>query len=130
MNFLKQEEGFTLLETLVAFAIMVIALAVFYPVFSSTYTRIHQSDERAYAVEFALSKLNEEFILEDWEAFPKEGEDDLWEWEINLDDFEHSSDGDSARGTLRRLNIEMTPKESTLGRAIVFERIVNVEPGA
>ena len=46
MKLLKEEEGFTLLETVVAFAILSAAFAVFYPIFSSSYTHIDTAKKR------------------------------------------------------------------------------------
>lgn len=59
MSVIKQQSGFTLLETLVALSVLAISLGVIYQIFGTSLRNMQYTKEYSYAQMLAESKLSE-----------------------------------------------------------------------
>lgn len=124
MNILADEDGFTLLETLVAFAIMVMAFAVFYPIFSNTHTRIDLAKQRGEGLMVAIALMEEELLVRRWVDLPKEGETQGWSWRVSSAAFDHASNSPTAPGELIEVRVVLTHSDGRVGGPIELNRVV------
>lgn len=79
----RSDEGFTLLEVLVATAILAMAFGAIFPIFGSMPGRLQAIEHRAALVAFTTEKLEEELIRRDWVGMPFEREEDGWRWSVD-----------------------------------------------
>jgi len=77
-----KEEGFTLLEVLVATAIMALAFGALFPIFSTSYERVAAIGARQEAMEVAFTALDIAMIEQDWLNLLKSGEEGNWNWKV------------------------------------------------
>lgn len=118
------EDGFTLLEVVVAVAITASALAVLYPIFAASPGRLQVTEDRILAAQFLSSELDLVLTTQVWQDLPKEGEFRSWSWSIAGETYVHSSDGDTASDFLYLVTAQITPNNRRMGGAIVFKRMV------
>lgn len=108
----NMSRGFTLLEVLVAFAILTFSLAGVFGVFSNSLRAVRTGEEYAHATALARARLAEVGISDRSISDPSSGEDDDgYRWRV---DFEEMSD------------ITITPTDSGL---VPFRVTVLVEWG-
>jgi len=126
---LDHDEGFTLLEVVIALAIFSLALGVLYPIFSSTHGRLAEANARAIGVSLVSSVLEEQRLLSDWGNFPKEGSANGWDWSASVEAFPHETDSEIAPGSLLKLQVTAAHTKGLWGTPVVFHRIVWVPEG-
>lgn len=83
MKVSEKDDGFTLLEVVVAVAILAIALGALFPIFGAGLGRVKYSNQRADAVALAETKLLEVLAIGRWDELPKSGEDGVFQWAIS-----------------------------------------------
>ena len=118
------DKGFTLLEVVVAVMVLALALGAIYPMYASTPGRLKQAESRALAARVLESEITNQLLLEDWEALPKSGDHDQWQWTLEGTTYAHPSDSQYPDDYLYKVTGTITPTNSRLGAPIVFERIV------
>jgi general secretion pathway protein I len=119
-----REDGFTLLEVVVAIAILSFSLAVLYPAFGKSAIRLDATSKRAYGLSLAEARLSSVLVSEDWSGLPRAGEDNGWQWQVEGERYAHASDGETATGFLYKVTVTATPPRPGLGGPLVLERIV------
>ena len=124
VNYLAEDDGFTLIETLVAFTIFLMAFGVLYPIFSSSHARIDVANQRGMGLVIATALMEEEVLIENWADLPKEGIQDGWNWRVSSAAFAHVSDSETAPGDLFELKVVLTPIDARIGSAIELNRVV------
>ncbi|WP_193222070.1 prepilin-type N-terminal cleavage/methylation domain-containing protein [Amylibacter sp. SFDW26] len=81
MSLRHKEKGFSLLETLVAFALATMVLAIFYKTTGVTLTQSHKALSEHQRLQLAESILDEYLIVPDTAL--KGRFDGRWEWQIS-----------------------------------------------
>jgi prepilin-type N-terminal cleavage/methylation domain-containing protein len=124
MSRISSEEGFTLLEVIVAVAIMAAAMGVLYPIFAATPGRVRASQERNLAVSELQSQMEKVLVTKNWQDLPSEGTFNGWEWRLTGDVFVHASDEPTSADFLFRLRGSISNENARFGPPIEFERVV------
>jgi len=114
----SEDCGFTLLEVVVAIAILAIAFGSLFPIFGSGLGRIKSSDERFFAVALAESKLRELLVIKNWNDLPQSGEEADWQWMLT-----RTPDSVEKAGPLL-LQVEVAHKTNRWVKPIIFNRTV------
>lgn len=127
MTIQRGNEGFTLLETIVALAILAMALGALYPIFSIGPIRASSIETRTNGSSVALSKLEEVLLTGDWDSLPLSGVEAGWSWSVDKTDYAHSSDGDAAYGKLIIVASTVEPSSLRFGKTLTLQRVVLVE---
>lgn len=107
------EEGFTLLETVLAVAILAMAFGAIYPIYATSVPKVTATQHRRHVVELAESKLEEVILMANWQGLPQGEEAAIWQdvgngWQwklmqVALDDAVATTDG--VQGRLLHLRI-------------------------
>lgn len=124
MNCPRNDSGFTLLEVVVSVAILAMALGVLFPIFGASPGRLDVAHQRALAAADLAAKIEEQILLEDWQALPRQGEFGAWRWSLEGLVESHTSDSDTQQEFLFKLIGETVPANAAYGTPIRFERIV------
>lgn len=108
----RLSRGFTLLEVLVAFAILTFSLAGVFGVFSNSLRAVRTGEEYAHATALARARLAEIGAADLSDIGPADGEDDAgYRWRIDVEDM---------------LDAPVSPSDSGLVPVVV---VVSVEWG-
>ena len=117
--------GFSILETLVAFALVAMVLAVFYRTTGTTLVHANQSLGQYQRTELAKAVLDEYLVLPD---FPNEGEfGNRWVWKILISDITDipATRYDTLIG-VKRITVEVSERASPNQKTVLFtERIMH-----
>ena len=114
--------GFSLLEVLVAFAILALALGVLLQIFANSLRAVSSSEEYTHATLLAESKLatvGREIPLEEGET---EGEfDDKYRWRVNIQPYQWEEDGEiveNLAADIFQVNVEVYWGEQPRQRSV------------
>ncbi|MCJ9430038.1 type II secretion system protein [Kordiimonas marina] len=77
------EAGFTLLEVVIATAIMALAFGTLYPIFASIPSHLARSQDREAIVAYGESVMQQQILLHNWSALPASGTEGEWQWEAS-----------------------------------------------
>lgn len=121
---LADDRGFSLLEVVVALAIFSATVGVLYPMFGEASLRVDATGKRAYGVAIAVSKMEEQLVLADWQALPKQGVTGDWNWEIEGAKYDHDTDRPDDEDFLYKIVVTVTPPNSRIGAPVRLQRIV------
>lgn len=128
----QKNRGFTLLEVLVAFSITALALGVMYRIYAKGTTSAILGKEYAEAVNIAESKLAAAGVEESLDNGVSSGtENNKYEWQISVDDYEYNDDGDNGfEQPLQLKEIELLVSWDSLGkhRSINLHTLRPVQP--
>ena len=85
---LRSDVGFSLLEVLVAVAILSLAFAALFPIFGSAPKVLSDANEASFAVELAQAHLEEAALMGACSDVAAKGEQDDWGWEVTAEAYE------------------------------------------
>jgi len=83
MSRLVADNGFSLLEVLVATLILALTFSAVFPIFGSAPQRIADTKAIAFAARLATTQLEQEVLRTAWDQMPIQGGKDGWAWEIS-----------------------------------------------
>lgn len=118
------DKGFTLLEVVIAVAILAVALGAIYPIYASTPGRLSRAESRALAANILETEIHDLILREDWASLPRAGDFEDWAWTLEGANHPHPSDTGTSADFLFKITGTIEPAISRLGAPIVFERIV------
>lgn len=97
--------GFSLLETLVAFALVAVVLAAIVPILPVQSTRVHQRLYRLHATEFAYSVLEEYRVT--YPQMQAQGRSGPWHWQVTEANF-NPVEPDALDGLVQYVELTVT----------------------
>lgn len=77
------DEGFSLLEVIVATMILAMAFAVALPIFGEVPQRLQDTKQAAIKTRLATSVMEREIARADWASLPVTGEHEQWSWSLH-----------------------------------------------
>ncbi len=121
---LADDKGFSLLEVVVALAIFSATVGILYPMFGVASLRVDATGQRAYGAAIAVSKMEEQLVLADWQALPKQGVVNDWNWEIEGSKYDHDTDRADDEDFLYKIVVTVTPANRRIGAPVRLQRII------
>lgn len=127
---MKKAQGFTLLETLVAFTIMAMSYATLMQIISGSARNAVKASESTKIAMLAQSKMDELGLFEVLEEGTTQGEfDEKTQWELNIQPFEAPYEGNVNQDFSTVELLEVTLIISTdKGREFQFKTLRSVTP--
>ncbi|NVJ70801.1 MAG: prepilin-type N-terminal cleavage/methylation domain-containing protein [Alphaproteobacteria bacterium] len=119
-----EDKGFTLLEVLIALAILTLAYGALYPIFGGSPIRIKETINRDYALAIAQARMQDVLARKRWNDLPESGEDMGWAWKVEGENYAHSSDSERAPGFLYQVTVTVSAAENGSDIPIQLKRIV------
>lgn len=102
-----EEDGFSLLETVIAVAIMAFAFAVLFPIFSDNYARIKNNEQKQYAHTIAVNALNIAVLQVEKGKVPKDGQNSDWKWTVTTTVLGKKPEEESSNGYAHEVSVSM-----------------------
>lgn len=120
----RLSRGFTLLEVLVAFAILTVSLATVFRVFSTSLSATRNGEEYAHATALARARLTEIAAAGVSEIAPASGEDDAgYRWRVDVEEMTDAPVTPSASGLVPALVAVSVEWGSGSGRSVRLSTI-------
>jgi general secretion pathway protein I len=125
---MKGERGFTLVEALIAFAILAVTLVALYEAMGTSVRGMARASQLDEAVLVAESRLAELSLLRSLPA-QLEGESDGYRWRVTPIEDEGPEAPDLATAPLRAQKVKLTVarREAGVAKEIAVERVVLLE---
>ncbi|WP_417452076.1 type II secretion system protein [Kordiimonas sp.] len=132
MKDLTKEEGFTLLEVVVALSVFAGAMAVLFPIFGALPQRSFVSEQRAIGFEISQALLEEQLAKKDWTALDSSsaivGEEGAWKWEITAERYIGAPESEEDSGTFFELSVSASYLGEREIPPVLLKRIVWRQP--
>lgn len=124
----KLSRGFTLLEVLVAFAILTFSLAAVFGVFSNSVDAARNGQEYAHATALARAQLSEFAAVDAAEVAPSSGEDEAgYRWRVRIEEMADAPVTPSSTGLVPAIVTVSVEWGRGFGRSIELSTIRAVQ---
>ncbi len=122
-----QDDGFSLLETLVAVAISAMAFAVLFPVFSDSHVRISNIEKKQSAYAVAVNALNLAVLQIEKGGAPQDSQNENWKWSVSSMILGKNSDPQNNNGHPYQVSIILS-KVHEIEPELSISRIIWIYP--